>query len=556
MGIMDFPQNPTDGMIFESSVGIFYQYSALTKSWYRISTPFIPMASPTNDGLMSSEDFIKLTGLIIPPPRIQLSFEDCDEVYSRGLLLLTGDKDGIVQVIVHPENLHENTAVIDFKIDTQKLVQHMLAIGTLRLTAPQGDQGEQGDSGKDGANALPVGPQGLDGKDGKNAPWPGTLSEETFEVAQQNRAIVDIVPREVSDTENYLTVYRANIGDPSACPDTILPKDVQSPWMLAFDAAPNSSVQITSSNTGTACGWACRSGLYYFDVDAIVQSIHTHWVGYLNDLKAQKEKLANDWLDAMMGMFNEQKSALCCAIEACKSRTRNVQTRQYIEQQRIQAALGGFQVIVGGEQDKEFPPMDRDGNCAWDISPSNFNLLCITDPDCKLDWQEICPDSVDNCSWRPWSNVPPPPAPTTLLGDIEGLASGSIKSATAQRVTSNIGYSIEVMADVPSQDEASKSATGIYTNGRTIEDGASTQWVWGHGDWVLMIWKCKSDKKFASRLYNSSHPGKWDFGGGQNATECFWAGEPINIVHVGPGMAFALGGSNELAGGRAIVSVM
>ena len=526
---MDFPKNPTDGMIFESTIGVFYQYSTMTQSWYRITMPFIPMASPTNDGLMSSDDFIKLTGLIIPPPQIQLSFDDCDEVYSSGLLLLTGDRDGIVQIVVHPENLHENTAVIDFKVDTQKLVQRMLSLGTLRLTAPQGDQGPQGDPGTDGANALPVGPQGPDGKDGKNAPWPGTLSEETFEVAQQNRAIVDIVAHEVSDTENYLTVYRANIGDPSACPDTILPKDIQSPWMLAFDTAPSSNIQITNPNTGSACGWACRSDLYYFDIDAIVQSVHTHWVSYLNDLKAQKEQLANTWLAAMMEMFNEQKSALCCAIEACKSRTRNVQTRQYIEQQRIQAALGNYQVIVGGEQDKEYPPMDRDGNCAWDIAPTNYNLICLTDPDCTLDWQNICPDSVDNCSWRPWSN----------------LVSVALSASQPSDV--------EVIADVAVNTAAARSASGIYTNGRRIDDANSTQWVWSHDNWVLVVWQCKSDGKFASRIYNSSHPGQWDFGGGQNATACFWAGEPININHIGSGAAFTLQGSNALVSGKAAI---
>ena len=391
---MDFPQNPTDGMIFEGSVGDFYQYSAATKSWYKIATPAIPMATSLNDGLMSSGDFLKLTGIMVPPPEIALTFEDCEDVeYDSGLLVFQGDDDGIVQVEVSSENLHENTAVINFKLDTEELVQKMLSLGTLRLTAEQGDQGARGATGQDGANALPVGPQGVDGQDGANAPWQGTLAEESFDVAAQSRAIVDIDVQKVSATENYLVVRRANIGNPDACPNTIIPQDIQSPWILAFDSAASAaSTTVISPVTGATCGFSCHSDLYYFDMDIIIQSMRTHWVNYLNSVRAQKEQLASTWLAALIAMFNDQRSAMCCALEGCMSRTRNVETRRYIEQQRIQAAAAELKLIIGGDDDKVWPPIGGDDDeCIWNIPPTNFNLIHLSDPDCEIDWRAVCP---------------------------------------------------------------------------------------------------------------------------------------------------------------------
>ncbi len=384
--VQNFPAGPTDGMIFEPTFGIFYQYNAATSSWVRISMPSLPLATPTSSGLMSSSDFTKLTGLIIPPPQITLAFEDCADVeFNTGVLSLKGDDFGIINVMVEGGKLHENTSFINFEVDTEKLAQRMMALGQLRLTAPQGDRGPMGPSGIDGENALPVGPQGEDGQDGANAPWPGTLTAESFDVAEQNRAIVDIDVELVSPDENYLIVKRANIGNPNACPDTIIPQDIQSPWVLAFDTAISNTATAVSSR-GLACGWACRSALYYFDMDGIVQSIRSHWVGYLNGVKTSMETLASTWLGAMMSLFNQQKSALCCALEACRSRSRNQSTRQYIESQRIAAAMGNLQIQIGGDADKEFPPLNADGNAAWNIAPTNFNLIHLSDPSGEIDW--------------------------------------------------------------------------------------------------------------------------------------------------------------------------
>lgn len=531
---MAFPNNPSNGMIFEAYPGIYYQYSTATKSWFRVTSPSIPLATTQNDGLMSAADYRKLSGLIIPPPNIALSFEDCDTVYTKGLLKLEGDTEGIISVKVSDQNLHENTAAIDLAIDIEKLAQKLFSLGKLRFVASQGPQGDQGEIGDPGANALPVGPQGKDGKAGANAPWSGILAEEAFNVAQQNRAIVDITTERVSEDENYIVVTRGNIGNPEACPDTVLPQDVQSPWIVAFSAGPNSVVvtEVRSPLTGKVCGWACNSDLYYFDIEVIVQSIHTHFLEYLNKVKLAKEQLALRWLNAMIELFNEQKSALCCALEACRSRTRNVQTRQYIETQRIQAALGNFQLIIGADEDKQFPPLNEKGECAWNIAPTNYNLLHLSDPDCQVNWVELCSDD----SATGWG-----PAHVYSVG--EGLP---------------FSHDAEVIAVIPSNLDAVRAASGTYTGGQKRETAELIQWTWSKAGWILVIWYCKTDKSYAARMFESGeeHNGEWTMGANDNVTSCYQAGQIIKITDVGPGTAFELEGSGALKAGRASVRIL
>jgi hypothetical protein len=57
------------------------------------------------------------------------------------------------------------------------------------------------------------------------------------------------------------------------------------------------------------------------------------------------------WLNIMAALFDEQKAALCCALEYCESQSRNTDTRRYIEQQRIQAVQA--QTLTGGSFDLE-----------------------------------------------------------------------------------------------------------------------------------------------------------------------------------------------------------
>lgn len=527
---MGFPQNPTNKMIYEAPNGVFYQYSSFTNSWSRINRPNIPLATPYRDGLMSSDDFVKLTGLMIPPPEINLKFEGCDVEYDRGFLKITGDREGIVEVDISEDKLHENTSVINLGLNVDNLVRKLKDLGNLRLISPQGPPGDRGEPGEDGANALPVGPPGKDGRDGRNAAWPGTISEETFDVAQQNRAIVDIETLNISPEENYIVVKRANIGNVDACPDSVIPQDTQSPWVLSYATEPGEQVftELVSPVTGEVCGWACNSELFYFDIDNVIQAVHSQTVHYLNKKREEKEEIARIWLAAMQNEFNDQKSALCCALEACRSRSRNEQTRQYIESQRIQAAMGDFRLIIGGEDDKHFPPLNDEGECEWNIAPANYNLLRITDPECTIDWPSLCP------------------------GQLSGNGNGAEDVAPS--------LAVDLVDTFPAPDVAIEvnpqgmfsSVSGTYS-GRVYEGDEFSQWTWeGKHGWKLVIWYCKADGKFGARLFDSTHM----FGAYENVTSCFQAGSVINIQEVSPGEKFYLDGTGDANQHRAVIHIL
>jgi hypothetical protein len=80
-------------------------------------------------------------------------------------------------------------------------------------------------------------------------------------------------------------------------------------------------------------------------------------------LKAEKEELATIWVRAMLVLFNEQKQALCCALENCRSSKRNERTRQFIETQRIQAAQSDHNLVIDGVDDRNIMDMDADKSC-------------------------------------------------------------------------------------------------------------------------------------------------------------------------------------------------
>jgi len=151
---VEFPSNPTDGMIFESYPGVFYQYDATTNSWYRTIAPDIPLATPSRDGLMSSTDFTKLMGLIVPPPSTTLTFQGCSEAIGEGILSLQGDDDGIININVG-DNIHENTAPVEFKVDVEKLAQKLQTLGRLRIVA-RCSAGWSTRSGREGRPACAV----------------------------------------------------------------------------------------------------------------------------------------------------------------------------------------------------------------------------------------------------------------------------------------------------------------------------------------------------------------------------------------------------------------
>lgn len=382
-----FPKNPTDGMIFEAIPGLFYQFSARENCWVRVDgLNALGLATPTQDGMMSPDDFNKLNGLLIPPPQATITGEECKVKYTHGQVALVSTDDslsvkptlqltnnsGNAGVIDQPWAIHRNTAGYDFRLNVDQLLETMKTNGNFTQVKIQGRQGPKGKPGKDGIDNLQTGPKGPPGKDGKNSPYNGTIGSDpnsfVLADANSNRAIVDIVADPVTNT---LVATRANIGNPNACPTEVAPKALTSPLVLVLSKQENALIRtLQSTNDCVNPCTVCVSTLHYLNLELILDSFFERFQELAAELKTQKENLAASWLRTLINVFTDQKFALCCALENCKSAQRNKQERQYIESQRIAAAAANQQLVIDGANNRQNVNMDADKTCPVE-SPTN-----------------------------------------------------------------------------------------------------------------------------------------------------------------------------------------
>jgi hypothetical protein len=400
MSIIKFPPNPEDGTIFEMAPGILYKYNAGSNCWKRLKgSDTLSLATPLTSGLMSKEDFNKLQNLIVPPLQTTLQGEECSTAFKSGLIGLYSFDDSIKvkknltltnktpqgQVEQEePWNLHQNTAGFDFGVALSELIKEIENRNQLKKVQLQGDQGNKGARGEAGVDKLDTGPVGLEGSVGANSPFDGVLTTESipFELVDQsaNRAIVDITSEEISEDENYLVITRANIGNPDACPALVIPKNFQSAFLVALNTIAGGKLVRNTTITSGDCSLICRicaSTIHHVNIEPILQDLDEKFKDRVNRLKASKEELVRAWLLTMVNMFNEQKAALCCALENCQSRKRNERTRQYIETQKIQAAQAEFGLAIDGVEDRKSIDLDHYKDCPIPVS-SVANVI-VTD---------------------------------------------------------------------------------------------------------------------------------------------------------------------------------
>ena len=373
-----FPPNPVDGTIVEIRPGEFYIFNVGTQSWTRIDGYKFGLATSKSSGLMSNEDLKKLNSLILPPPSSSLTGENCDIVFKNGTVsLYSTDESLSIKHDLSVSNpslgtsedyawqIHENTAGYDFKLNLNKLIEEIESRGRLSKIQLSGPDGPKGPIGEKGLDNLDTGPKGVSGSDGSNSPFAGNLLSEDLSIEQleenKNRAIVSI-ENEVTDNENYLVITRANIGDPDASPDRVAPKQFESPWILVLDKQEGKITRKIVSNTED-CMLSCKvsvSSIYYLNIDGIIDTLKERYEYKLAELKANKELLVKSWLRVMSVVYNEQKYALCCALENCETRKRNTNDRRWIESQRIQAAAGNMELTISSDnEDKVISPKDE-----------------------------------------------------------------------------------------------------------------------------------------------------------------------------------------------------
>lgn len=375
---MKFPTNPSNGMIIETLPGVFYQFEARQKQWTHLQglNAQFDLSTPLRDGLMSSKDLKKLHGLLVPPPNTSMTSTGCGFTFEKGIFGFRSSNEDLHiehELIVIDKNekgfnvnkkqlwkIHENTYGINFKINVEKLIDELEAHDHLAYRKTIGLQGLQGDRGDNGLDNIETGPNGDPGDNGANLPFLGSLLSEQneFETDQVNRGIVDIYTEAVSLDENYLVVTRANLSEPDFCPKFIKPTNLSSKWITVIDERQAIKKILRECETETCgvrlCGkdqtgiqviqTFCSTRLYYLDFEPIETSIQQKFEELLLEMRQAKEKLVTSWLNTMIEIYNEQKLALCCAIENCESRRENMRHRSRIEDIRVHAAIGGLGV--------------------------------------------------------------------------------------------------------------------------------------------------------------------------------------------------------------------
>jgi hypothetical protein len=364
-----FPNNPSDGEVFEYSSGIYYQYSKATKSWKKIvGLTNVPLATSSNDGLMTKEDFNKLQSLMIPPPQTSLTADECNTVYKEGIVKIESSKNDLnivssLNVLNGPDKekvdfiIHENTMGIDFSINMSRLIEELETRGKIKYRATVGDDGDQGERGKPGRDNIETGPRGPKGKNGKNAPFAGTLVQDYTVVDQTKikKVVVDI--KNDPDDPRKLIVVFGNVGNLSACPDRIHWKNKKTPWLVAVKD------KIGPCHFPSGCYKnVCSTEIYYIDTTTIQDQIKERFVVLLTAAKVAREKLVREWLNAMSEMFNSQKQALCCAVEAIDSKEKNQVIRNSWSMARYAAAQAMYAFKLTSDDDTKYPRADPQQN--------------------------------------------------------------------------------------------------------------------------------------------------------------------------------------------------
>jgi hypothetical protein len=411
---MSFPKNPKTGDIVVVEDGLIYVYDGTLHIWHQQEGGTVSIATPSTAGLMSSADFKKLNGLVVPPPQSTITVADYKYPFSNGTIaLMEGDKYVQINSMAKlsttldvSRQIHQNTYAFDFTIDTTAFFQYMVDTGRFVVRSPQGAKGDKGAIGPAGESNLPFGPDGAAGDDGANAPFSITIQPEPASLERistsETRAVTSITTEEVSDTENYLVVTRSIIGNPDACPSQLrLSSTTNSNWLIAL---PYSASQAVITWLPDSC-YSSSQQVYYIDISGILNAIETEFNREVAAIKSDCENIVQFWLSIMAGLFDEQKAALCCALEYCESQSRNAETRKYIEEQRIQAAQA---VTLKG----------RTATAVSFTDPTTGNLTTITNESINTTAQSIVIDGNPRQSGKSVVN-------TTIMDSVCGDGFGA-----------------------------------------------------------------------------------------------------------------------------------
>ncbi len=372
-----FPPTPAHQTTVELRPGLFFQYDATLNSWVKITANSIPiaLATPMANGAMAAVDLRKLNRLVIPPPVSSISGTDCIAPFQAGNIgLFAGDRfvgvDGTVKIqnintvgarvsVDLPFHVHQHTYAFDFTIDFPELISELKLRNQFNITGKTGAVGLPGDPGLVGPDSILSGPPGDMGATGSAPPCALGIETDNLQVAPQigmTKALVDghVVLNSVDSTKYQLVFDRQSIGPVGFAAETFHVQTDTSSWVLAItgnavDAPivdPRASVECGTFSAGNS------QPLYYVDMDPIVAAVHQQFLVEAQLIHTSYENIVKFWIQVMSDLFDEQKVALCCALEHCLSQTKNTQILQHIEDV-AGAAAGSANILLHNRTSNE-----------------------------------------------------------------------------------------------------------------------------------------------------------------------------------------------------------
>lgn len=428
-------------MIFQLGPGLLYQYDAATNAWIPIiSSDFLlPTATSIKSGAMTAADFQKLNRLVLPPPTATIAGDGCLAPFKAGFITLRSsdefvniegnldvrniDEFGDTVSQQFPFHIHQHTYGFDFNLDLPALIEELKDRDQFNIVGQTGDKGATGAPGAPGIDEVLAGPRGDQGLQGLAPPCGLSVDIEPVQAEPRpgpKRALTAV--RVVADPDDPLQYSlefdRQTIGSPETSGDKFNVRQQRSTWVLAV-----------ASVAGTP------QSIFYFDIEPILEAIHTKYLSEVDRLRTGYKDVVSFWVQTMSELFDEQKDALCCAIEYCMSKTNSIQVRQHMESVAA-AAAGKAKIVVndvtGPQGTKIPPPAKKAPHYCW---PWAWKPPIYGHP---------VPGLQTPCLPEPL--VPFPPSPPL------SAASGGTPAATVPQIVTSAGAPQVVSAGVDAYD--------------------------------------------------------------------------------------------------------
>lgn len=379
-GFTLFPSNPTDKMIYQPKLGVLYQFDAGINAWVDISSSSasLPMATSTKSGIMSSADLRKLNRLMIPFPVSTITGNNCVNSFNQGAINLSGD-DKFVNVSgfvdlkninqygemiseSFPFQIHHNTYGFNFTLDMSALVAELKSRGQFNPQGKTGDAGLKGDTGDQGANNIMAGPAGEKGDKGDAPPFVLQAEPEPLQAQIRpglNRALTGVKTVLIDKDMYKLKFERRVVGLEDVAATQFIVQQQQSSWILAVESISGDPQPV-----------------FYLDVEPLLQTIRDKYLDEIDLLKKGYEDIVRFWVQTMSDLFDEQKAALCCALEFCMSKTKSTQLRQHMESVAA-SALPDANIKINNRESNEVVLISGTGLSS--TLPDNENLCASND---------------------------------------------------------------------------------------------------------------------------------------------------------------------------------